>query len=130
VTKFAFVGLLAAAGAVAGLPIAACAADVIKIGIIVPLTGPFFSTGQQIADAAKFYVQQHGDTVQGKKIELIIKDDGGNSELTRRVTQELLVNDKVQILGGSAVRRRRWWPLPSRPPPRRQRLSWAPRRRA
>jgi branched-chain amino acid transport system substrate-binding protein len=100
VTKYAFVGLLAAAGAVAGLPTAGCAADVIKIGIIVPLTGPFFSTGQQIADAAKFYVQQHGDTVQGKKIELIIKDDGGNSEVTRRVAQEMLINDKVQILGG------------------------------
>jgi ABC-type branched-subunit amino acid transport system substrate-binding protein len=74
VTKYAFVGLLAAAGAVTGLPTAGWAADVIKIGIIVPLTGPFFSTGQQIADAAKFYVQQHGDTVQGKKIELIIKE--------------------------------------------------------
>jgi branched-chain amino acid transport system substrate-binding protein len=66
----------------------------------LPLTGPFFSTGQQIADAAKFYVQEHGDVIAGKKIELIIKDDGGSSETTRRVAQEMLVADKVRILAG------------------------------
>ena len=78
----------------------AFADDILKVGLILPLTGSFSSTGRQIAAAAKLYVQQHGDTVAGRKIELIIKDDTGNFELTRRFAQEFLVNDKVSVLAG------------------------------
>jgi branched-chain amino acid transport system substrate-binding protein len=70
------------------------------VGLILPLTGSFSSTGRQIAAAAKLYIQLHGDTVAGKKIELIVKDDTGNFELTRRYAQELIVNDKASILAG------------------------------
>jgi len=78
----------------------AVAQDTVKIGLILPMTGPFASTGRQIDGAVKLWMQQNGATVAGKKIELIVKDDAGTADTTRRVAQELVVNDKVQILAG------------------------------
>jgi branched-chain amino acid transport system substrate-binding protein len=83
----------------AGTP-PAWAQDVVKIGLIVPLTGPFTSTGKQLVAGARLYMQLHGDVVAGKKIELVIKDDAGTADLTKRLAQELVVNDKVAILAG------------------------------
>ena len=54
---------------------AAQAQDTVKIGLIVPMTGGQASTGKQIDNAVKLYMQQHGDTVAGRKIEVILKDD-------------------------------------------------------
>jgi branched-chain amino acid transport system substrate-binding protein len=71
------------------------AQDAVKIGLIVPLTGPFGSTGKQLVAGARLYMQLRGDSVAGKKIELIIKDDAGSADLTKRLAQELVVNDKV-----------------------------------
>jgi branched-chain amino acid transport system substrate-binding protein len=71
-----------------------------KIGMILPMTGPFASTGMQLESAARLYVAQHGDTVAGKKVVLIVKDDTGMPETTKRIAQELLINDKVQVLAG------------------------------
>ncbi|HXE47024.1 MAG TPA: ABC transporter substrate-binding protein [Ramlibacter sp.] len=71
-----------------------------KIGLILPMTGPFASTGKQIEAAAKLYMAQNGDTVAGKKVELIIKDDTGTPDVTKRIAQELVVNDKVSVLAG------------------------------
>jgi branched-chain amino acid transport system substrate-binding protein len=76
------------------------AQDVVKIGLIVPLTGPFASTGKQLVAGARLYMQLHGDVAAGKKIELVIKDDAGSPDLTKRLAQELVVNDKVAILAG------------------------------
>ena len=65
------------------------------------MTGPHASTGKQIEAAVKLYMQQHGDTVAGKKIELILKDDTGSvPDVTKRLAQELIVNDKVSVLAG------------------------------
>ena len=94
------------AAAVAALTLAAAApepataADPVKIGMILPMTGPFQSTGKQIEAAAKLYMQQNGDTVAGQKIELIVKDDAGVADTTKRLAQELVVNDKVKFLTG------------------------------
>lgn len=94
--------LLAAAGALAltsmGQP--AAAQDTVKVGLILPMTGPFASTGRQIADAAKLYMSEHGDTAGGKKLQLILKDDTGTADLTKRLAQELLVRDRVDVLAG------------------------------
>ena len=78
----------------------ALAQDTVKIGLILPMTGPFASTGRQIDGAVKLWMQEHGTTVAGKKIEVILKDDAGTPETTRRLAQELVVNDKVQVLAG------------------------------
>jgi branched-chain amino acid transport system substrate-binding protein len=84
----------------AGLAGAAMAQDVVKVGLILPMTGPFASTGKQIDTAVKLYVQRNGASVAGKKIEVILKDDGGVADTTRRLAQELVVNEKVQFLAG------------------------------
>ncbi len=71
-----------------------------KIGFILPMTGQSASTGKQIEAAAKLYLAQYGSTYAGRKVELIIKDDAGVADTTRRIAQELIVNDKVDVLAG------------------------------
>ena len=78
----------------------AMAQDKFKIGLILPMTGPFASTGKQIEAAARLYMAQNGDTVGGKKVELIVKDDTSAPDVTKRIAQELVVNDKVNVLAG------------------------------
>ena len=76
------------------------AQETVKVGLILPLTGPFAPTGRQIEGGARLYMQQHGDRVAGKKIELIVRDDGNVADATKRIAQELVVNDKVSVLAG------------------------------
>ena len=76
------------------------AQEAFKIGLILPMTGQSASTGKQIEAAARLYMAQNGSTVAGRKIELIIKDDGGVPDATKRMAQELVVNDKVGVLSG------------------------------
>ncbi|MBC7681401.1 MAG: ABC transporter substrate-binding protein, partial [Ferruginibacter sp.] len=66
-----------------------------KIGLILPMTGQQASTGRQIEAAVRLYMAQNGDTVAGKKIQLIVKDDTSIPDVTKRMAQELVVNDKV-----------------------------------
>ena len=75
----------------------------VKVGLIVPMTGPQASTGKQIEAAVKLYMQQKGNMAGGKKVELIVKDDGAVPDNTRRVAQELIVNDKVSFIAGFGV---------------------------
>jgi len=82
---------------------AAQAQETVKIGLIVPMTGGQASTGKQIDNAVKLYMQQHGDTVAGKKIEVILKDDATLPDNTKRMAQELIVNDKVNVIAGFGV---------------------------
>ena len=67
------------------------------------MTGPIASTGKQIDAAVKLYMAQHGTTVAGKKIEVILKDDGAVPDNTKRIAQELIVNDKVSFIAGFGV---------------------------
>ena len=89
-------------GAVAATGVRAAfgADEPLKVGLILPMTGPFASTGQQIDAAVKLFIQQKGATVAGRKIEVLLKDDGGVADTTRRLAQELVVNDKVAVLAG------------------------------
>ncbi|SDP80802.1 amino acid/amide ABC transporter substrate-binding protein, HAAT family [Rhodoferax sp. OV413] len=77
--------------------------NVFKIGLILPMTGQQASTGRQIEAAAKLYMAQNGDTVAGKKIQLIVKDDTSIPDVTKRLAQELVVNDKVNVLAGFGI---------------------------
>src|SRR5262245_59852212 len=92
-----------AALAVAAFAGPAAAQDTVKIGLIVPMTGQQASTGKQIDAAVKLYQAQHGTTVAGKKIEVILKDDGAVPDNTKRIAQELIVNDKVNFIAGFGV---------------------------
>ncbi|CCD84151.1 conserved exported protein of unknown function [Bradyrhizobium sp. ORS 285] len=92
------------AGAAAALAVGpAYAEDAFKIGLIVPMTGGQASTGKQIDNAIKLYMQQNGDTVAGKKIQVILKDDAALPDNTKRLAQELIVNDKVNVIAGFGV---------------------------
>jgi branched-chain amino acid transport system substrate-binding protein len=92
---------LAGATALTAIPRFAHAADPVKIGLILPMTGPFASTGRQVAAACRLYMQRNGDTVAGRKVELILKDDTGLApETTKRIAQEMVVQDKVAFLAG------------------------------
>lgn len=77
--------------------------NVFKIGLILPMTGQQATTGRQIEAAAKLWMAQNGDTVAGKKVQLIVKDDGSVPANTRRLAQELVVNDKVNVLAGMGI---------------------------
>ena len=77
--------------------------NVFKIGLILPMTGQQATTGRQIEAAARLYMAQNGDTVAGKKIELIVKDDTSLPDVTRRLAQELVVNEKVNVLAGFGI---------------------------
>jgi len=91
----------AAAAVSAWLPRPALAADPLKIGLIIPLTGPFASTGRQLEAAVRLYMQKNGDTVAGQKLELIVKDDTGLApETTKRIAQELVAREHVNFLAG------------------------------
>src|ERR1700692_721432 len=79
----------------------ACAEDTVKIGIVAPMTGTSAAVGREISDATKLYVAQHGDSVAGKKMELIVKDDQSVPDNAKRLAQELVVNDKVNFLGAA-----------------------------
>jgi branched-chain amino acid transport system substrate-binding protein len=73
----------------------------VKIGLIMPFTGQFADTATQMDNAIKLYVKQKGDTVAGKKLEFIRRDTGGVApEVAKRLAQELVVRDGVDILGG------------------------------
>jgi branched-chain amino acid transport system substrate-binding protein len=95
--------LIGLCGLVAALMIGttAGAQDTIKIGLILPYSGQFADGATQMDNAIKLYMKQHGDTVAGKKIEIIRKDTGGIApDVAKRLAQELVVRDKVDILTG------------------------------
>jgi branched-chain amino acid transport system substrate-binding protein len=74
--------------------------DTFKIGLLLPMTGPFQSTGWQANAAVQLFLKQRGSTVAGKKVEILLKDDGGVTDAAKRIAQELIVLDKVDILLG------------------------------
>src|SRR2546421_579246 len=72
--------------------------DVVKIGMCLSMTGGFQTVGGQCLAGARLYIQEKGDRIAGKKIELIVRDDGGVPDVARRIVQEMIVNDKVNIV--------------------------------
>lgn len=72
----------------------------IKIGFSVPLTGPFAANGKQMMAGLQYFLQENGTSVAGKKIEVVIRDDGSVPDQAKRIAQELIVNEKVSILAG------------------------------
>ncbi|HEX3115836.1 MAG TPA: ABC transporter substrate-binding protein [Bradyrhizobium sp.] len=82
---------------------AGAAEEPLIIGLIIPLTGGQASTGKQLANAVKLYMSENGDVVAGRKIEVIVRDDAAIPENTKRIAQELIVNDKVGIIAGFGI---------------------------
>ncbi|MDI1341617.1 ABC transporter substrate-binding protein [Polaromonas sp.] len=102
--KRIFLGSIALAVAtLAAGGVMAQTSNTFKIGLILPMTGQQATTGRQIEAAARLYMAQNGDTVAGKKIQLIVKDDTSLPDVTRRLAQELVVNEKVNVLAGFGI---------------------------
>lgn len=73
----------------------------IKIGVLLPFSGPFADFGRQIGNGMALYLKRHGDVVAGRRIELLQKDsEGAKPDLAKRLAQELIVRDKVAFLAG------------------------------
>jgi branched-chain amino acid transport system substrate-binding protein len=115
--------LLKTGVAALAVSLAASAQESVKIGLILPMTGGQASTGKQIDNAVKLYMQQKGDTVACRKIEIILKDDGAVPDKTKRIAQELIVNERsrsraladplaLRPLATQARCRRSSWPPP------------------
>jgi branched-chain amino acid transport system substrate-binding protein len=94
-TRLTAVLVLTTAGVGSGF-----AQDKIKIGVVMPLTGTLASAGKQVIAGARLYLHQHGTRVAGREIELVVKDDTSSFEVGKRLIQEAIVNDKVDIVGG------------------------------
>src|SRR5262245_8159440 len=94
----------AAALALLALPGTALAQGTVKIGVIMPFSGQFADLATQMDNGIKLYMKQNGDTVAGKKIEIIRKDTGGVApDVATRLAQELITRDNVDILAGNLL---------------------------
>ena len=92
---------IAASAALVAAPIAASAQDTIKIGFVGPYTGPFAVAGQSFRHGVDAFMALNGATVAGKKVEVIYRDSAGaDPTLAKRLAEELVVKDKVAMLGG------------------------------
>lgn len=97
-----FLGTAMASAAAIGLSARGvlAAAKPFKVGLILPMTGPFASTGRQIEAAVRLYIAQNGEEVAGRKIEIVLRDDASVADATKRHAQELIVREKVEALAG------------------------------
>jgi len=91
--------LIGAAALAMALVEGASAQEPLKIGLIQSLTGPFNTVGKAAVDGAKLYLQQHGDVVAGRRIEVLVRDDATQPDRAKRIAQDLIVNDRVAIIG-------------------------------
>jgi branched-chain amino acid transport system substrate-binding protein len=82
----------------------ASAQETLKIGVILPYSGPFADAANQLQAGIDLYIAEHGDEIAGRKIEIIKKDTGGPAaDAARRLAQELVVRDNVDIIAGFAL---------------------------
>ena len=98
-----FLRTVAAAAALGATGLAFAQGTPFKIGLVLPMTGQQATTGRQIDAAAKLWMAQNGDTVAGRKVQLIVKDDASQPDQTRRIAQELVVNEHVDVLAGMGI---------------------------
>ncbi|MBN9373493.1 ABC transporter substrate-binding protein [Hydrogenophaga sp. YM1] len=80
---------------------AAFAQDTVRVGVIAEMSGPFAEFGKQMQAGIRAYQKMHGDSVAGKRVEVVIKDVGGpNPDAAKRIATELVVREKVNVLAG------------------------------
>jgi branched-chain amino acid transport system substrate-binding protein len=96
-TRRIFIGIVASALTASGGT--ATAQELLKIGVIQSMTGAFNAGGKAVVNGVLLYLKQHGDIVAGRKIQVIVKDDASAPDTAKRLAQDLIVNDKVTILG-------------------------------
>jgi branched-chain amino acid transport system substrate-binding protein len=95
--------LVASLGIAAAMFGSAAAQNTVKIGMVMPLTGTLARAGKQVVAGARLYMAEHGNTVAGKHIELIVKDDGTSFDLGKRLIQQAVVNHEFDVLAGGTT---------------------------
>src|SRR5437660_6509998 len=93
--------IIGIAFAAATLAATGALAQDVKVGVVLPLTGGLSAVGKQVQAGVKMYMDKNGTTVAGKRIEAVIKDDAGVPDNSKRLAQELIVNDKVAVIGSA-----------------------------
>ncbi len=101
--RFAVQAILVALAMTSSAMVRAVDGGPIKIGLILPMTGQSASTGRQIDAAVKLWMAQNGNKIAGRTVEVILKDDGAVPDATKRIAQELIVNDKVTVIAGFGI---------------------------
>jgi branched-chain amino acid transport system substrate-binding protein len=81
----------------------AAAQTTVRIGMVMPLTGTLASAGKQVVAGARLYVAEHGNTVAGKQIELVVKDDGTSFDVGKRLIQQGVANHEINVLAGGTT---------------------------
>lgn len=96
--------LLSSLALAAVTAVAVDAQGTVRIGVVMPYSGQFADLAAQMDNGIKLYMKQKGDTVAGKKIEIIRKDTGGVApDVATRLAQELVTRDNIDILAGSTL---------------------------
>jgi branched-chain amino acid transport system substrate-binding protein len=75
----------------------------LKIGFLGSYSGGAAAFGQETDAAIKVWMQQHGDTVAGRRIVLLRRDTQGQANLVRQEAAELVTRDKVEMIAGIAL---------------------------
>src|SRR5262249_58034009 len=91
--------IIGVAFAAATLATTGASAQDVKVGVVLPLTGGLSPVGKQEQAVIKMYMAKNGASGDGKKIDLSVRDDAGVPDNSKRLAQELIVNDKVAIIG-------------------------------
>jgi branched-chain amino acid transport system substrate-binding protein len=89
--------------AAASMPLVAFAADTIKIGFPIPLSGPTAVYGVPILKGAQMAVDEINAKggVLGRKLELLSRDSKANADEAVRLARELIIKDGVDFLAGT-----------------------------
>ena len=89
--------------AAATTPRIARAQNVVRVGMVMPLTGTLADAGKQVVAGARLYMDRHSDSAAGTRIELLVRDDTSSFDIGKRLIQEAIVNDKVNIIAGGTT---------------------------
>jgi len=84
-------------------PCIAKAQNVVRVGMVMPLTGTLADAGKQVVAGAKLYMDRHGDSAAGTRIELTVRDDTSSFDVGKRLIQEAIVDGKVNIIAGGTT---------------------------
>ena len=95
--------VLLGVAAAAATPRIAKAQNVVRVGMVMPLTGTLADAGKQVVAGARLYMDRHGDSAAGTRIELTVRDDASSFDVGKRLIQEAIVDGKVNIIAGGTT---------------------------
>ena len=95
-----FVAAMLAIAIFAALP---AAAQTVKVGVVLSLSGADSLPGQQIQRGMQLYLKENAKTLPaGAQVELLVRDDTGpNPDVAKRLTQELIAREHVNLVVGA-----------------------------